>query len=139
MFDATALSPAFSFDHSAQLPLACLERLLINKAKSEQSARSMSTSTNTWENRSTSSFFHRYLVNWHSLGRAERDVQPVVYIWNETGGFFEYPMDEFSPQSPFDQPSHQCKSILSTEKRATFGQLHSKMYMYGGLFHVIPP
>src|SRR6266851_6830623 len=31
-----------------------------------------------WENRSTSGFFHRYLVNWHSLVRVERSVKPVV-------------------------------------------------------------
>jgi hypothetical protein len=24
-----------------------------------------------WKNRSTSSFFHQYLVNWHALGRAK--------------------------------------------------------------------
>jgi hypothetical protein len=52
---------------------------LVNNVKSEQSTRIMSDfRCIAWENRSTSGFFHRSLVHWHSLGRGERSVKPVV-------------------------------------------------------------
>jgi hypothetical protein len=48
-------------------------QLLRFSTTSEQSARRVSSTTiNYLRSRSTSSFIHQYLVNWHALGRAKR-------------------------------------------------------------------